>query len=101
MVAGPDPSLLSQPSNAIRKALDREGLAIARVDLFEINEAFASVAIQSMGDLGITHRISLNYRFGRRVCLSSEPALRCSLILLCTLIVDLMLSVFVTVAGLL
>ena len=53
VVAGPDPSLLSQPSNAIRKALSREGLAIDRVDLFEINEAFATVAIQSMRDLGI------------------------------------------------
>jgi acetyl-CoA C-acetyltransferase len=53
VVAGPDPSLLSQPSNAIKKALDREGLAVDQVDLFEINEAFASVAIQSMRDLGI------------------------------------------------
>jgi acetyl-CoA C-acetyltransferase len=52
-VAGPDPSLLSQPSNAISKALSREGLTPADVDLFEINEAFASVAIQSMRDLGI------------------------------------------------
>jgi acetyl-CoA C-acetyltransferase len=53
VVAGPDPSLLSQPSNAIKKALDREGLSVDQVDLFEINEAFASVAIQSMRDLGI------------------------------------------------
>ena len=52
-VAGPDPSLLSQPSNAIAKALGREGLSPSDVDLFEINEAFASVAIQSMRDLGI------------------------------------------------
>jgi acetyl-CoA C-acetyltransferase len=54
VVAGPDPSLLSQPSNAIRKALDREGLTPEEVDLFEINEAFASVAIQSMSELSIT-----------------------------------------------
>jgi acetyl-CoA C-acetyltransferase len=53
VVAGPDPSLLSQPSNAIAKALGREGLNPSDVDLFEINEAFASVAIQSMRDLGI------------------------------------------------
>jgi acetyl-CoA C-acetyltransferase len=52
-VAGPDPSLLSQPSNAIRKALGREGRAPDDVDLFEINEAFAVVAIQSMRDLGV------------------------------------------------
>jgi acetyl-CoA C-acetyltransferase len=54
VVAGPDPSLLSQPSNAIKKALSREGLTTGQVDLFEINEAFASVAIQSMRDLDIT-----------------------------------------------
>jgi acetyl-CoA C-acetyltransferase len=53
VVAGPDPSLLSQPSNAILKALGRQGLGAADVDLFEINEAFASVALQSMQDLGI------------------------------------------------
>jgi acetyl-CoA C-acetyltransferase len=53
VVAGPDPSLLSQPSNAILKALGREGMSAADVDLFEINEAFASVALQSMKDLGI------------------------------------------------
>jgi acetyl-CoA C-acetyltransferase len=54
VVAGPDASLQSQPSNAITKALKREGLSASDVDLFEINEAFASVAIQSMRDLGIT-----------------------------------------------
>ena len=53
VVAGPDASLLSQPSNAIRRALDRAGLSVHHVDLFEINEAFASVAIQSMRELGI------------------------------------------------
>jgi acetyl-CoA C-acetyltransferase len=52
-VAGPDPALLSQPSNAIAKALSKEGKTPADVDLYEINEAFASVPIQSMRDLGI------------------------------------------------
>ena len=52
-VAGPDPSLQSQPSNAIFTALKKEGLTPSDVDLFEINEAFASVGIQSMRDLGI------------------------------------------------
>jgi acetyl-CoA C-acetyltransferase len=52
-VAGPDPSLLSQPSNAIRKALGRAGRTPDDIDLFEINEAFAVVAIQSMRDLGV------------------------------------------------
>ena len=53
VVAGPDPSLLSQPSNAILKALGREGKTPADVDLFEINEAFAAVALQSMRDMDI------------------------------------------------
>jgi acetyl-CoA C-acetyltransferase len=52
-VAGPDPSLLSQPSNAISKALGRENLTPDQIDLYEINEAFASVAIQSMRELEI------------------------------------------------
>ena len=52
VVAGPDPSLQSQPANAIRKALSREnGLQASDLDLVEINEAFASVAIQSMREL--------------------------------------------------
>ena len=37
--------------------MSREGLAIDRVELFEINEAFASVAIQSMRDLEISSDI--------------------------------------------
>ncbi len=54
MVAGPDSaSLLQQPSGAIRAALDRGGLALGDVDLFEINEAFAAVGLASMADLGI------------------------------------------------
>jgi acetyl-CoA C-acetyltransferase len=55
MVAGPDSaSLLHQPSRAIRAALDRAGLTIGDVDLYEINEAFAAVGLASMADLGIT-----------------------------------------------
>ncbi|MFE6663777.1 acetyl-CoA C-acetyltransferase [Streptomyces sp. NPDC057697] len=53
-VAGPDNSLQSQPSNAIRHALKKEGLEVADLDLIEINEAFAAVAVQSMKDLGVT-----------------------------------------------
>jgi acetyl-CoA C-acetyltransferase len=51
VVAGPDNSLHSQPSRAIRKALDRSGAGVADLDLIEINEAFAAVAIQSIRDL--------------------------------------------------
>jgi acetyl-CoA C-acetyltransferase len=54
MVAGPDPSLLTQPSRAIKRALEGDDLAITDVDLFELNEAFAAVGIASMRDLGIT-----------------------------------------------
>jgi acetyl-CoA C-acetyltransferase len=53
MVAGPDPSLLHQPSNAIRNALERSKLSLSDIDLFEINEAFAAVGLASMKDLGI------------------------------------------------
>ena len=52
-VAGPDASLLSQPSNAILQALHKAGKTPSDVDLFEINEAFAAVVLQSMRELGI------------------------------------------------
>ncbi|HZP27429.1 MAG TPA: acetyl-CoA C-acetyltransferase [Acidimicrobiia bacterium] len=57
MVAGPDTSLLTQPSRAIRRALDGAGVALADVDLFELNEAFAAVGLASMHDLGISDEI--------------------------------------------
>ncbi|MCS0634199.1 acetyl-CoA C-acetyltransferase [Streptomyces sp. LP05-1] len=60
-VAGPDNSLQSQPSNAIRHALAKEGLDVADLDLIEINEAFAAVAVQSMKDLGVTpEKVNVN-----------------------------------------
>ena len=52
-VAGPDTSLQSQPSAAIQRALAKDGRSPADLDLVEINEAFAAVAIQSMRELGI------------------------------------------------
>ncbi len=52
-VAGPDPSLLSQPSNAIIKAAARAGLDPTSMDLYEINEAFAAVGLASSDDLGL------------------------------------------------
>jgi acetyl-CoA C-acetyltransferase len=53
VVAGPDSSLQTQPSQAIRKACAKEGITPADLDLVEINEAFASVGIKSVRDLGI------------------------------------------------
>lgn len=54
LVAGPDDcSLLRQPSTAINAALDRASMSVGDVDLFEINEAFAAVALGSMEHLGI------------------------------------------------
>ncbi|WP_426226329.1 acetyl-CoA C-acetyltransferase [Pseudarthrobacter sp. DSP2-3-2b1] len=50
-VAGPDNSLHSQPSNAIQDALARAGWSTADLDFIEINEAFGSVAVQSLKDL--------------------------------------------------
>ncbi|MFF5141802.1 acetyl-CoA C-acyltransferase [Streptomyces sp. NPDC013157] len=53
-VAGPDPSLLVQPAGAVRDALSRDGrLKCADLDLLEINEAFASVALASVRELDI------------------------------------------------
>jgi acetyl-CoA C-acetyltransferase len=61
-VAGPDPSLLLQPANAIRDALRRDSaLDVAGLDLIEINEAFAGVALASMRDLGVSpDRVNVN-----------------------------------------
>ncbi|WP_371527125.1 acetyl-CoA C-acetyltransferase [Streptomyces sp. NBC_01283] len=60
-VAGPDNSLQSQPSNAIQHALKKEGLDVADLDLIEINEAFAAVAVQSMKDLGVSsEKVNVN-----------------------------------------
>ena len=58
MVAGPDnASLLTQPSRAILKALDKVGMKVGDVNLFELNEAFAAVGIAAMADLGISDDI--------------------------------------------
>jgi acetyl-CoA C-acetyltransferase len=43
------------PVGAISKCLEKTGWTIADVDLFEVNEAFACVAMFAMHDLGIAH----------------------------------------------
>ena len=53
-VAGPDNSLHSQPSNAISRALAKAGKTVSDLDLLEINEAFAAVAVQSMRNLKVS-----------------------------------------------
>ncbi len=53
-VAGPSPSLLHQPSHATSVALDKAGLKVSDIDIFEINEAFAAVGCASASDLGIS-----------------------------------------------
>jgi acetyl-CoA C-acetyltransferase len=58
MVAGPDtPSLLLQPANAIRKALSKAQMSVGDLSLYEMNEAFASVALASADDLGVSQDI--------------------------------------------
>ena len=52
-VAGPDPSLHLQPAGAIRAAAARTGADPSGFDRYEINEAFASVAIASARELGL------------------------------------------------
>jgi len=56
-VAGPDTSLLTQPSRAISAALSNGNLSLSELDLFEINEAFAAVSVASMADLGISDAV--------------------------------------------
>ena len=60
-VAGPDTSLLTQPSRAIKQALTKASLDLSSVNLFEINEAFAAVGLASIDDLGITEdKVNVN-----------------------------------------
>jgi acetyl-CoA C-acetyltransferase len=53
VVAGPDSSLQSQPAEAILQACAKEGITPADLDLVEINEAFAAVALASTKLLGV------------------------------------------------
>jgi acetyl-CoA C-acetyltransferase len=53
VVAGPDATLQTQPSRAIARACEREGIDPKDLDLVELNEAFAAVGIVSTRELGI------------------------------------------------
>lgn len=52
-VAGPDSSLQLQPARAIERACQRQGIGVDRLDLIEINEAFAAVVLASARALGL------------------------------------------------
>ena len=53
VVAGPDSTLQSQPANAIKKAIAKEGISVDDLEVIEINEAFAAVALASTKELGL------------------------------------------------
>ena len=59
---GSEPTLmLDGPSHAARKALARAGMQASDIDLWELNEAFASVVLTLMEELGIPHdRMNVN-----------------------------------------
>src|SRR5258705_8891282 len=52
VVAGPDSTLQSQPANAIKKAIAREGISVDQLDVIEIKEAFSAVALALKKGLG-------------------------------------------------
>lgn len=61
VVAGPDSTLQSQPANAIKKAIGREGISVDQLDVIEINEAFSAVALASTRELGVDpDRVNVN-----------------------------------------
>ncbi|SDJ37610.1 acetyl-CoA C-acyltransferase [Salimicrobium halophilum] len=60
-IAGPDESLQTKPSRAINELLTKHNLTTEDIDLFEINEAFASVVLASCEELDIDEsRVNVN-----------------------------------------
>jgi acetyl-CoA C-acetyltransferase len=61
-VSGADPTImLTGPAPASRKALAKAGMTVDDIDLFEINEAFAAVAMRFMRDMGLDHeKVNVN-----------------------------------------
>ena len=83
-LVGCDPVLMLEgPIPATRKLLDRQGLGIGDVDLVEINEAFASVVLAWMGELGADPArvnpnggaIALGHPLGGTGCILTTKAL--------------------------
>ena len=62
---GTDPTImLTGPGPAAKKALDIAGMSVSDIDLFEINEAFASVVMRFMRDLGLDSDDNVNVNGG-------------------------------------
>ncbi len=61
-LVGVDPvTMLKGPIPATRKVLDRAGLTLDDIDIFEVNEAFASVVLAWEKDLGVDHsKVNVN-----------------------------------------
>jgi acetyl-CoA C-acetyltransferase len=61
-VIGTDPTImLTGPAPATRKALAKAGLTVSDIDLFEVNEAFASVVMKFMKDMGVSEdKVNVN-----------------------------------------
>ena len=60
--AGAEPVImLTAPGPASQKCLDRAGMTVDDIDLWEINEAFAAIPLKTMRDLGIDHeKVNVN-----------------------------------------
>ena len=81
---GTDPTImLVGPAPASRKALQKAGMEKGDIDLFEVNEAFASVPLRFMDDLGVDHSkvnvnggaIALGHPLGATGCMLMGTAL--------------------------
>ncbi|MDM8350514.1 acetyl-CoA C-acetyltransferase [Pseudomonas sp. sp1636] len=61
-VTSTDPTImLTGPAPATRKALAKAGLTVSDIDLFEVNEAFASVVMKFMKDMGVSEdKVNVN-----------------------------------------
>ncbi|MDT7788142.1 MAG: acetyl-CoA C-acetyltransferase [Pseudonocardiales bacterium] len=61
-VVGTEPTImLTGPAPSARKALDKAGLSVEDIDLFEVNEAFSSVVLKFVRDMGISEdKVNVN-----------------------------------------
>lgn len=81
---GTDPTMmLVGPAPASRRALQRAGMMLSDIDLIEVNEAFAAVALRFMDDIGADHQrtnvnggaIALGHPLGATGCMLLGTAL--------------------------